>query len=954
MSKKTVPFVDGCLVKLADSLDLYSVKSTLDDGGVELVRAERAGPSKVVSATLLRSGFARGMAVYDVPRSRVRRSLGEGEVVATRVLAGREQVLVELLESGQRSWFPFETLRHVWDTRSKFCHQQREPRDAERFRLRTLAYALTQWQANTGALARLDIDPLPHQIRLVHDILASGTLNWLIADDVGLGKTIEVGMLLTALTAGRGHERFLVVVPAGLTRQWKDELTGRFGLEGFRIYGDDFRIDEAREWALYPRAIASLDRLKTGDHLAKIRDSGFWDLIVFDEGHRLTRVETGRGYRSSERFKLAAELRRHTDSLMLLTATPHQGKPDMFEALLELLRPEWKSLIQELGDNPEVIRDVIYRNRKSQVTDIDGEFIFRGQRTHALDIPSSETERKLDAELRKYLTQAYAVAETLGGRGRAIGFVLTTYRKLSASSPAALRDALMRRLARILNFAAAAGVEVRFDDDGRPVVVDGEAQSEQDDRFEGEAAERFAGVGESAAPFFDEEITVLSDVVECAKAAVLSDTKRSYLLNRFIPEILTNDERLLIFTEFKGTLNDLSVAISERHGPSSLVQIHGSMSLEQRLEAVQEFTEGTARFLISTEAGGEGINLHVRCHTVLNYDLPWNPMRLVQRVGRVYRYGQTKTVEVYNMCATSTLDSNVVQTIYQRIDQVVQDLCGLGADYAPGMRSEIFGDIVALADLETIIEQARTRPMERTTEEIDKALRSARDAKQLQDKMLVSARSFSASEFQAELRLGKDHVLSFVSGMLATLGGTISLHRKDGTVMEAVLSDALKKELKMPGEKLRYSVERERAKGGVQLTDFESAIVQRLLGVARRPDFGGQNAAIGGLPGRALAVGRCRWQNEQGRTQYQELVLSLMTEDGSFERNPAFLADWLRSPALHADVDSTVEERTRIVEATDEELDDVLGERCNDHLHPQQRSLLALALCASLRSRGGT
>lgn len=951
MSKRTVPFVDGCLVKRADTSELFSVVSTLDDGRVEIVSAEKGGAPRVVSASALRSGFVRGMSVFDVPRSRVRRSLGEGEVVATRLLAGREQVLVELVETGQRLWFPFETLRHVWDTRSKFCHQERTEQEAERFRLRTLGYALAQWQANTGALARLDIDPLPHQIRLVHDILASGTLNWLIADDVGLGKTIEVGMLLSALSAGRELKRFLVVVPAGLTRQWKDELTGRFGLEGFRIYGNDFYVDDPREWALYPRAIASLDRLKSGDHLLKIKESGFWDLIVFDEGHRLTRVETGRGYRSSERFKLAAELRRHTDSLLLLTATPHQGKQDMFEALLELLRPEWKSLIQELGDNPEVIRDVIYRNRKSQVTDIDGAFLFRGQRTHALDVPSSTAEKKLDAELRKYLNQAYAVAETAGKRGRAIGFVLTTYRKLAASSAAALRDSLTRRLTRIMNHAAESGMEVRFDDDGRPVVVDLESQFDQDDRFEGEAAERFASVGESTAPFFEEEITVLSAVVECAKTAVKSDTKRSYLIDRFIPDILGADDRLLIFTEFRGTLNDLSEAIAERYGASCLVQIHGSMALAERLEAVQAFTEGTARFLISTEAGGEGINLHTRCHTVLNYDLPWNPMRLVQRVGRVYRYGQAKTVEVYNMCASSTLDSNVVLTIYQRIDQVVQDLCGLGADYAPGLRSEIFGDVVALADLEAIIEQARNRPMERTAEEIEKALRSARDAKQLQDKVLVSARSFSVADFQAELRLGKDHVLAFVNGMMTSLGGTITPLRKDGTVLEVLLSESLQRELKMPGQKLRYTVERERAKGGVQLVDFESPVVQRLLAVARRPDFGGQNAAIDGLPGRVLAVGRCRWQNEQGRTQHQELLLSLMADDGSFERNPVYLADWLRQPVAHAEVTSTLEERTLFVESVDEDLDDFLAERCNDNLHPQQRSLLALALCRPTQGR---
>ena len=225
--------VVGCIVRVADEPTLYVIDST-DETWAMLTSQNDRTPRRVASAKL-RSGFRPRMSVQDVPRSNTRRSLGEGEVISTRTFAGREQVLVELHDVSRRVWLPFETLRFVWGVPSKFALQPFADDQAERFRLRALAHALTHWNANTGALSRLDIDPLPHQIKLVHDILASGNLNWLIADDVGLGKTIEVGMLIHALSRRRGFERILVVAPAGLTRQWKEELTQRFGLEGFRM-----------------------------------------------------------------------------------------------------------------------------------------------------------------------------------------------------------------------------------------------------------------------------------------------------------------------------------------------------------------------------------------------------------------------------------------------------------------------------------------------------------------------------------------------------------------------------------------------------------------------------------------------------------------------------------------------------------------------------------------------
>lgn len=236
----------------------------------------------------VRCGLPIGQAVQEQPRS-LRPSLGEGCVLELRTLGGREQALVEFWDGAERQWLPWENLLPIWTPQSMVEMNVQPPTGfAERFRLRQLALALQHWNRTTGALAQVDIDPLPHQLHLVRRILQSGNLNWLIADDVGLGKTIEVGLLLTALRQ-RGMKRFLLVVPAGLTRQWQAELRTRFGLRQAVIYGQDFDISDPGQWPLYDVVIGSIDRFKHERHAELLRQSGRWDMVVFDEAHRLSR-----------------------------------------------------------------------------------------------------------------------------------------------------------------------------------------------------------------------------------------------------------------------------------------------------------------------------------------------------------------------------------------------------------------------------------------------------------------------------------------------------------------------------------------------------------------------------------------------------------------------------------------------------------------------------------------
>ena len=219
--------------------------------------------------------------------------------------------------------------------------------------------------------------------------MTSDHANWLIADDVGLGKTIEVGLLLAAMKRRRQARRMLVVCPAGVVRQWQDEMRYKFG-EDFRIYGLDFSINQAAHWATFDKVIVSIDRAKSDAHSAVFGDSGYWDVIVFDEAHHLSKIERAA---VTQRYRLAEQLQHLTDSFIFLTGTPHQGKTSQFINLLMLLRPDLKSRFAAMYVDPSVVAEVVLRNRKSLVTDAAGSLIFRGQDTKLVEVPLSDAAR---------------------------------------------------------------------------------------------------------------------------------------------------------------------------------------------------------------------------------------------------------------------------------------------------------------------------------------------------------------------------------------------------------------------------------------------------------------------------------------------------------------------------------------------------------------------------------
>ncbi|MCK2183595.1 helicase-related protein [Halomonas getboli] len=846
-----------------------------------------------VETSSLRSGYKSGMHVQ-ATGSREARKFGEGIIVQTKLESHLHLHLTEFPESQTRRWLPWYVLKPCPSVKQRFLvgHQDSFS-TAERCRLRILARLFQNWQQNTGALSDLDIDPLPHQIHLVHHILNSGNYNWLIADDVGLGKTIEAGMLIYALRQRKEARRVLIITPSGLTTQWQEEMSNRFNLRDFRIYGRDFVIQKASHWQdhAHDYVIGSMDLFKQDHHREMLLHAAPWDIVLVDEAHRLSRRQYGMKLDSSDRFNLLHALRENekADNLILLTATPHQGMQDKFIALLELLRPELKEEFRLLDLNRSLLGEMVIRNYKSDVTDKKGNFIFRGKKTHSITVESSQESHDFDRSMQSYLKLGYSAGENLGKTGNAIGFVMTVYRKLAASSVAAIHQALINRLHRLDN------------EKGNSFDI---AQKKEDSRYQGEEEEaQVALLPGNEEEFFSGERELLEELISSAERLKEKDLKLNSLMDTIIHKILNNSpgERILIFTEYRATQKYLKTALREKFGPDTVQLIHGGMSLDERSEAIHSF-QNLGQFLISTEAGGEGINLHHNCHIMINYDLPWNPMRLVQRIGRLYRYGQKEPVTVLNINSKGSLDDDIITIMYERLHQVVEDMAQVqGDEFNEGLKDDILGEISDIANLEDIINNSRQQNIQRTQERIEEALERARNAASLQRDLFEHVSSFDANAFSQQIVVTNDHLKSFVSGMCRLLEIEVDYHYLRGAAWRLRLPQWIKNRLHMSRSVISITFNRplSRDRDDLELISYGSAFFKALIEMALDTDFGGKHAMTSmnttQAQGAILAT-MLRWQNEAGRRMSEEF--SIFLDDGKdIKLNPPSIQEWLLDEA---------------------------------------------------------
>jgi superfamily II DNA or RNA helicase len=536
------------------------------------------------------------------------------------------------------------------------------------------------------------IEALPHQITAVYgEMLPRQPLRFLLADDPGAGKTIMAGLLIKELLIRGDLERCLVVAPGSLVEQWQDELSQKFGLS-FDILTRD-QIEAARTgnpFAERNLLIVRLDMLSRNEDLqARFKAAKEWDLVICDEAHRMSASFFGNEVKRTKRYQLGQKVGEHCRHLLLMTATPHNGKEEDFQLFLALLDGDRFEGKFRDGVHQVDTKDLIRRLTKEELLKFDGRPLFPERRAYTVKYELSPAEASLYADVTTYvreeMNRAERFAEGDGKRRQNVGFALTILQRRLASSPAAIYESLKRRRERLENRLAEErlmkrGAEVQLP--GLPDLMMSEFEDEED--FEDAPEDEIEAVEEMVLDQATAAQTIAELEIEIETLGFLEKKARDLLrsgsntkwdqLNSILDDPLMIDEsgnrrKMIIFTEPKDTLNYLADKIRTRLGKEeAVVVIHGGVTREKRRHVIEAFIhDKEVLVMVANDAAGEGVNLQ-RAHLMVNYDLPWNPNRIEQRFGRIHRIGQQEVCHLWNLVAADTREGEVYARLLEKLE----------------------------------------------------------------------------------------------------------------------------------------------------------------------------------------------------------------------------------------------------------------------------------------------
>ena len=642
------------------------------------------------------------------------------------------------------------------------------------FLLRQLAWQFAL--GNTGGeLTNSRTQLLPHQILLTHDVIKMSRRRLLIADEVGLGKTIETGMIIRELIARGEARRVLILCPAGLVKNWQNELRGCFRLE-FEVLGVDFQDYSPGVWENKSRVIASIDTVKRPARMERLLNAPRFDLVIVDEAHHVSRIRYGKKQQTTQNYRLMEALQGHTRDLLFLSATPHQGDNFQFWSLVNLLDSNLFNSPEAMVSHRSLLNRVMVRRTKREVVDANGKALFVRRQVHTEAFEPALREQRFYEQLTGYLRTGYEAAGVFrAGRTtsaqRAIGFVMTAFQKMMSSSPRAIKQALRRRLLVLLvreqieverkrrtNFEPElASHIVRLQDEMRVLareimLTSGTAIHDAEaDTYIAQVRQRIvrklADLEETTEWSLDSDEE--GDEGVYANAEIPDESSRVRELISLVPEgtdrkfdrLLSvisglrgvNDgERFIIFTQYRETLEFLRIELAKIYGADKIATIKGG-PLDDKIEAAERFwDENGAKFLISTSAGGEGINL--QCARVLfNYDLPWNPMAVEQRIGRIHRYGQKEVAQVYNLIAEDTVEERIYALLTEKLQSVAKAIGKTDRETGEPLedfRLDILGFLGSNPNYQQLFKQALLdKDYQRTARQIEEMMQQAQQAR---------------------------------------------------------------------------------------------------------------------------------------------------------------------------------------------------------------------------------
>jgi superfamily II DNA or RNA helicase len=532
-----------------------------------------------------------------------------------------------------------------------------------------------------------NVDPLPHQITAVYEaMLPKQPLRFVLADDPGAGKTIMAGLLISELLIRADAKRVLIIAPGSLTGQWADEMWEKFGLKFTAFEGpSDNQPLGLNVWDQADLWIARLDQVSRREDIQQTMLATSWDLVVFDEAHKLSANYFGNKINKTRRFQLAEKVGAATRHLLLMTATPHNGKEEDFQLFLSLLDSDRFYGRFRDGAHKVQIDDLMRRMVKEELLKFDNTKLFPARFAYTVNFKLSAAEAELYDSVTEYVKEQMKRADDLQDNARrgTVGFALTTLQRRLASSPEAIYQSLRRRRTKLEQRVEEEKLKQRTRGTSEPLSF--AVSEDMWDSAEDLAPEEYEDLEETvvdqataarSVAELEGEIVILKDLEEKARQIKNSGEDRKWdelsKLLQNTPEMHDAEGRprkLIIFTEHRDTLSYLATKIRGLIGQKdAVVVIHGGVKRDERRKVQEEFRNlPEVRVLVATDAAGEGVNLQ-NANLMVNYDLPWNPNRIEQRFGRIHRIGQQQICHLWNMVASGTREGAVFQRLFEKLE----------------------------------------------------------------------------------------------------------------------------------------------------------------------------------------------------------------------------------------------------------------------------------------------
>ncbi len=769
--------IEKLQTSLADSLDIYQQDRLVEPNGTNRNHKKPSPELKIGDFAAINTGQT-------------------GRVIGLATLFGQTYADIFIQPNGPVQRIPLSDLRPLADPLATLSGGQTIPASLFVARLAALQLRAMLTQSGVLSAANFRVTPLPHQVLAVDFVLNQLRPRALLADEVGLGKTIEAAMVYEELKLRGQARRVIIITPAGLTPQWRDELAQKFG-ENFIVY-DRTMITTLRQihgqetnlWTLHDQVITSLDfvkpqrlrpelsereRQRRDKHNRRVfRDivEAGWDMAIFDEAHKLSKQADGS---ETARYQVGEGLAQAVPIFLLLSATPHQGDPARFLHLLNLVDPYGFNEVTDL--RPDRISSIVWRTRKRAVVDAQGRRLFKQRLTDIYPVDRSglehALERQLYDEVTDYVRDNYNRA--MGRGDRAFGFLMLLFQRMVTSSTAAIFDSLSKRLDKLLAVQASLDREreagkLRNGDDSplSKLTFDEEAAADDDAQVVLDDLLRAPGVVNEVE--LQREIALLERLLDLARQAKGgSDAKLVALLN-IIDEVCRREgnpqTKFLIFTEFVATQQAITQTLTNMG--YQVETINGRQKLEERIAARQSFAD-EAQFLVSTDAGGEGINLQF-CHVMVNYDLPWNPMKLEQRIGRLDRIGQSRDVVVLNLLIQDTVEQRVREVLETKLDLIRQQYGDDKlADILSTLQDEFHFDRLYMDAL--LKRRAEAADLERLAQQIYQRAREILE----QDELLLPQTQAEVEQYRQRLiEISQAQVKAMLGGYLAAHGESLN------------------------------------------------------------------------------------------------------------------------------------------------------------------------------------